>query len=307
MTGKGSAVRRFALILLMTVLGGDAAHATEEAKPDPRYRREIARLKRKLGRDFTVKQVGIFVVAWDLNEEQGAQYEKLIGQQEKLLYDKWFGTRPGTIIKIVLFKNNASLRKSAKKVAVKSAVMPGGGFYLAYEKVLCVDTAMGAWVLKHELTHALLHADWRREKLTQWIDEGMAMLIESCTFTDDGIELRLDWRLSVVHRLMKAQKLPHLKDVFRMDFRTYNRRENRMVADAMARNLLFYLHEKGMLVRFYRRFRNNYSRDRSGIKFLEQLLKKDIDAIEADWLGWVARKMATYGKGASQRRAPKSR
>ena len=277
----------------------DGANAADEPRPDPSYQREIARLKSKLGRDFTVKRVGMFVVAHDLDAEQGAQYEELIARQEKRLYAKWFGTRPDYIIKIVLFRDNASLRKGAKKVAVKSAVMPGGGFYLAYEKVLCVDTTMGRWVLKHELTHALLHADWRREKLTQWIDEGMAMLVESCTFTDDDIQLRLDWRLSVVYRLMKAQKLPHLKDVFRMDFRTYNRRENRMVADAMARNFLFYLHEKDLLIRFYRRYRNNYSRDRSGIKFVEEFLKKDIDTVEADWLTWLTQKTARPRTGGT--------
>ena len=285
-------LRRLALILTAAVIVIPDAAAAVEPKPDPRCQREIVRLKGKLGPTFTVKQVGMFVVAHDLDTEPAAQYETLISQQEKLLYDKWFGTRPEYVIKIVLFRDNASLRKSAKKVAEKSAVMPGGGFYLAYERVLCVDTGVGAWVLKHELTHAMLHADWRREKLTQWIDEGMAMLVESCTFTDDDIELRLDWRLPVVHRLMKAQKLPHLKDVFRMDFRTYNRPENRMVCDAVARNFLFYLHEKGLLVGFYRRYRNNYSQDPSGIKFAEAFLKKDIDAIEADWLAWVTEKAA---------------
>ena len=304
---RGCLVRRFALVLLVAAVGLDVAQAAEETRPDPRYQREIARLKGKLGRDFTVKRAGMFVVAWDVDATRGARYEKLIAQEEKALYETWLGTRPSYIIKIVLFKDNASLRRNAKKVAVKSPVLPGGGFYLGYEKAVCVDMAMGEWLLKHELAHALLHADWGREKLPQWIDEGMAMLVESCTFENGRIKLKPDWRLPVVHKLTKAHKLPHLKDVLRMDFRTYNRRENRMVADAVARNFLLYLHDKDVLVRLYRRFRNNYSRDPSGIQFLEQLLKKDIDAIEADWLAWVARKMAEYRKGTSPDAAPESR
>lgn len=273
-----------------------AVFAVGDADGDARWRPVIEKLQRKLGAGFTVKRVGMFVVAHDLDEAAGERCEELIAQLEAALYKQFFATRPGYIIRIAVFRNNASLRKHARKLAEKSLVMPGGGFYLGYEKVLCVDAAMGEWLLKHELTHALLHADFRRDKVTPWLDEGMASLVESAKLEGGEIHFQLDRRLALVHKLMKQQKLPHIKDVAKMDFRTYNSRRNRMVGDAVARNVLFYLHEKGLLVRFYRRFRNNYSKDRSGVTFIEQLLKKDIDAVEADWLAWVNDKVAKRGK-----------
>jgi len=288
----------WAALLLCGLTARLGAQPAEEAeKPESRFQPLIVSLKGKLGPDFTVKQVGMFVVALDLDKQAGAQYENLITQIEQALYENFFVNRPEYVIKIVLFKDNASLQKSAKKVAEKSLVMPGGGFYLPYEKVLCVETPMGPWVLKHELTHALLHADFRREKLCPWVDEGMAMLVESATLDGKQIQLRLDGRIQMVYQLMKAQKLPHLKDVFSMDFATYNSMANRMIGDAMSRNLLFYLHEKGLLIPFYKRFRGNYGRDRTGIKFIEEIAKKDINAVETDWLAWVNDKTAKHAAG----------
>ena len=279
------------LLLLCGLVGTLAAQFPPEPQPtEERYNTLIADLKATLGPSFTVHRVGMFVVAWDLNRDAGDQYEKLIPQVQEALYENFFATRPDDVIRIALFKDNASLRKNAKKLATKSPVMPGGGFYLPYEKVLCVETPMGEWLLKHELTHALLHADFRQRRLCPWFDEGMAMLVESAAINDKKIDLRLDWRLTLVQQQWKAQKLPHLKDVFRMDFATYNSMSNRMIGDAMGRCFLMYLQEKGLLMTFYKRFRGNYSQDPTGIKFLEAITKKKIDALETDWLAWVSEK-----------------
>jgi len=291
---------------LVPVVCGLAAHlcaadAEEPEKPESRFQPLIASLERKLGPEFTVKQIGMFVVAWDIDKEAGARSEKLITQLDEVLYENFLVNRPDYVIKIAIFKDNASFQRGVKKLAEKSPTLPGVGFYLPYEKVVAWEAPMGEWVLRHELTHALLHADFRREKLTSWIDEGVACLCDSATFHGKQIEFKLDWRLGLVYKLMKEQKLPHLKDVFNMDYMTYNSPANHMVGDAMARNLLFYLHEKGLFLKFYKRYRGNYGRDRTGIKFIEEVTKKDINAVETDWLTWVNDKMAksTGGDGGN--------
>ena len=288
-------MKRFPTVILALVVSVSASWSADDdgkKKPDPKYRAEIAKLRNKLGGDFTVWRVGVFVVASDLPEGRRERYDKLITQLEGALYAKLFTRRPSAILKIALFKDNASLRKSAKKLAVKSAVMPGGGFFMPYEKVICADTAMGEWVVKHEVTHALLHADFRQRRLTPWIDEGIAMLAESCVLTDDDMTFRMDWRTTLVQRYARARRLPKLRDVLKMDFRTYNSRKNRMICDALARSLLMYLHEKGQLITFYKRYRKGYKRDKTGRTYLEETLQKNIDAIETDVLAWVEKKGA---------------
>ena len=48
-----------------------------------------------------------------------------------------------------------------------------------------------------------------------------------------------------------------------------------------------YLQEKGLLEKFYRKFRDNHKKDPTGMKFLKEVLEKKIDEIEKDWLAWV--------------------
>ena len=192
---------------------------------------------------------------------------------------------------MVLFKDNASLRRNAKKVAEKSIVMPAGGFYMTYEHTLCAEVTMGPWLVRHELTHALVHGDFGSKKPAPWFDEGMAMMVESAVIEGKKLTFRADRRLNLVHRLMKARKLPKLKDVLKMDFRTYNAPATRATADALSRCLMLYLDEKGLLVKFYRRYRIRYRRDPTATKFVEELLEKDIDAVETDLLAWVQAKV----------------
>ena len=285
-----TSVKRAFCVMLTCLAAFASVCPGDDARPDPRYEREITYLRNKLGTDFAVRQVGLFVVADDLDAAKREAYEKLITQLQSALYAKLFQKRPGDVLKLVLFRDNASLRRSAKKLAVKSMVMPGGGFFMPYERTLCVDTAMGEWVTKHEVTHALMHADFGREKVTPWIDEGIAMLVESCVLADDDMTFRLDWRLRMTSSAARAKKLPALGDVLRMDFRTYNSPQNRMLCDAVSRSLLMYLDERGQLVTFYKAYRKGYARDKTGIRYLEEVLQKKIDAIETDVLQWVEEK-----------------
>jgi hypothetical protein len=56
---------------------------------------------------------------------------------------------------------------------------------------------------------------------------------------------------------------------------------------AEARYLCYYLQEKGLLLSFYTRFKKTCAHDPSGLKTLEELLQKDIDSIEIEWLQWA--------------------
>lgn len=275
-------------VMVATVLLCATTSAEEPAKTDPAYQQAINALKNRLGPGFTVKRVGMFVVGTDLDQTRAAPLETLIGQLEKGLYRDFISRRPETIIRVVLVQSDDSLRAVAKKVLEKSPLPGPGGFYFEYEHAVLADVSMGAWVLKHELTHALLHVDFGANRRAPWFNEGMASLMEPASFDDDGIHFHLDWRVVMVYNTMKTGKLPHLVDTLKLDFRSYHASQpRRWISDAMGASLLFYLHEKGLLAQFYKLYRGKFSNDPTGVKFIEQVTGKKIDQVESDWLAWV--------------------
>ena len=56
---------------------------------------------------------------------------------------------------------------------------------------------------------------------------------------------------------------------------------------AQARYFCMYLQEKGMLKKYYKKFRDNYEKDNTGISFAEELLNKTIRETDKDFKVWV--------------------
>jgi hypothetical protein len=48
-----------------------------------------------------------------------------------------------------------------------------------------------------------------------------------------------------------------------------------------------YLQEKGVLKKFYKKFRDNFKNDETGISFAEEILKDKISNIDNDYKSWV--------------------
>ncbi len=273
--------------------------APDEAKLTPAQEAAINLMKERLGAGFTVKRMGVLVVATDLEGDAAAAVEKSVIALQDALYRDFFVKRPTGVFKVALFKDNVSLRANAKKLAVKSAVMPAGGFYLPYERVICAEMdAGGMWLAQHEITHALLHSDlgredWPKSTVPPWIDEGIAMLMESAPIKDGSLVIKADWRLPQAVALAQAGKMPKLRDLMKMDFAAYNTPgPNRMLYDVEARAFLLWLHEKGQLMSFYKAYRSNLASDPTGVKFVEKAMQKTLDEIEAEWLDWLKAKAA---------------
>jgi hypothetical protein len=54
------------------------------------------------------------------------------------------------------------------------------------------------------------------------------------------------------------------------------------------------MQEKGILKKFYKTFRDNYSEDNTGKKFLEQMFGKSLNEIDTEYVNWV--KTLKYNK-----------
>ncbi|HUU42868.1 MAG TPA: hypothetical protein VMX57_03765, partial [Planctomycetota bacterium] len=56
---------------------------------------------------------------------------------------------------------------------------------------------------------------------------------------------------------------------------------------AAARYFMQYLQEKGVLERFYKSFREGHEKDRTGVRFVEEVLGRRLEDVEPEWRKWV--------------------
>ena len=122
-------------------------------------------------------------------------------------------------------------------------------------------------------------------------------------FTLPGLDARANLRIAfasdfhagpltdprLLQRAIRAKTVPSFAELTGADAgRFYD--EGRGTNYAQARYLLYYLQERGLLVRFYRQARAAKSHDPSGYATLQAVLgERDMAAFQARWEAWVLR------------------
>ena len=149
---------------------------------------------------------------------------------------------------------------------------------------MVMNVATGLGTLVHEETHALLAPDF--PNVPSWFNEGLASLYEQCSINDKTITGHENWRLPALQKAIKAGTLQPLKEL--ADDPDFYGDEHVGLNYAEARYLMFYLQEKGLLVRYYKTFRDAREEDTIGIKSLEKTIApKKLEAFEKEWREWV--------------------
>ena len=162
-----------------------------------------------------------------------------------------------------------------------------GGYYNHAQRVLvCKQIGM---VLTHEFTHALHAAD--QDGLGQqhpiWIMEGLANLFETSDLEGGKVVPRPNHRLNLLKRLAAQKKTVPLKDLCRMGQPAFMKQA--VAAYPQVRYFMMYLHESGLLKKWYDAYTEGFEKDKTGAKALEKVLEKPLDEIERDFLAWVER------------------
>jgi hypothetical protein len=159
------------------------------------------------------------------------------------------------------------------------------GFYDPSERRL-VSIDRGR-TLVHEFTHALHHADTAAAKQVHpvWVCEGLATLFEASRITPAGLVPQVDRRLPALQRALKDDKAIPLRRLLAMDSEAF--RKDAELAYAEVRYVMYYLHARGCLADWYRRYKAAFLRDRNGAKALEVALGGRLFQIEPQWRQWV--------------------
>jgi len=121
---------------------------------------EAVRLKNKLGRDFIVEVERPFIIAGNVSRPDFNRIKnRTIVSSYQAFYRQFFRVRPNYIITVFLFKDDPTYREYAKKLFGDEPTTPFG-YYKRENHSLVMNIATGTGTLVHEMTHALVEADF---------------------------------------------------------------------------------------------------------------------------------------------------
>ncbi len=225
---------------------------------------------------------GLFVCASNASKKDFDRAKKTITGVVKAIYKDFVTKKLTKPIKVYLFRDPDSYNQYCKDV-LKNAPSTPFGFFLSGQSKMVMDISTGTGTLAHELVHPMIMNDFK--DIPTWFNEGFASLYEQSTYTEDGtIKGLVNWRLPKLQEKLDEVSLEKLLKTTDSSFRS-----NSGLNYASARYLCMYLQEQGTLKEFYKTFKGRYEKveDKTGIKTLKDVMKKDVDEIEKEWKAWV--------------------
>ena len=225
-----------------------------------------------------------FVYLHSKDEKEMADFRRVLNAYADCQWRDLFPNKPQRPLYIVLL-TTADSPKVFKGIV--------GGFYNAAAATLfCSDMPVNrllrADVVLHEFTHALHYADMapRRQEHPIWLIEGLATLFESSD-RDGKVVPRSNHRLVVLQQAAQQGSILPWNALMNLNHAQFMAQPQ--LAYAEARYVLFYLHEKGLLKRFYDEYTagESYARDRAGTDAFQAVFGKPLEEVEHDWRRWL--------------------
>jgi hypothetical protein len=275
-----------ALPLALALLLGAAPPSAGGHSPGD-FDRHVKRLKRRLPRGFTVVVQTPFVV---IGDEPAGRVRLRARLTVKWAVDKlkqaYFSRDPDQILEIWLFKNRRSYLRHTRRLFGERPGTPYG-YYSSRHRALIMNIATGGGTLVHEIVHPLMEANF--PDCPAWFNEGLGSLYEQSSACAVGICGLTNWRLPGLQRAIRAGMVPSFRWLTsRTSDQFYG--EDPGTNYAQARYLLYFLQQRGLLRKYYRRFYRARRRDPTGYKTLVKLLgASDMRVFQRNWEDWVLR------------------
>ena len=252
----------------------------------PDFTRHVDQLKKSLpSREFSIVIQPPFVVVGDEpSGEVKRRAEGTVKWAVDRLKQDFFTKDPNEILNIWLFKDEASYKKHTRLLFGEEPTTPYG-YYSRKHKALIMNIETGGGTLVHEIVHPFVEANF--PAAPPWLNEGLGSLYEQCGEVDGHIHGFTNWRLPGLQRAIRAGEVPSFKTLMEMDANTFYNLD-KGVNYAQARYLCYYLQEKGLLFTFYREFHASHTKDSSGYKTLQRILREpDMNVFKQKWEKFV--------------------
>jgi hypothetical protein len=248
------------------------------------YESKIEGFKKLLDNQFIYDKCTYFVIISNLDsvETDNIRNNTIVPAVE-CFYNDFFEKKPTEVTVIFLFKDDASYRYWADKLYSDDG-LSRFGYYKPDERVMLMNISTGTGTLVHEMTHALVHFDF--PDIPAWFNEGLGSLYERCSLKNGNIRGFVNWRLPILKEAIYNHSYTALDKLLQTgDNEFYGSKSDFYYSQA--RYLCMYIQEKDLLKSYYKQFRDNFEEDKSGKKFLEDLLNKKLKVINTDFLQWV--------------------
>ena len=250
------------------------------------YAQHVIELRRKFDIEgFHVIVQPPFVVVGDESEEVvRRRAEQTVKWTVDRLKQDYFEVDPNHILTIWLFKNRDSYRSHAQAFFGEPPSTPYG-YYSSTHRALVMNIATGGGTLVHELVHPFVESNF--PDCPAWFNEALGSLYEQCGDHQGRIWGYTNWRLAGLQQAIRAGTVPSFEQLLSTNDNQFYR-EDPGTNYAQARYLVYYLQEKGLLVRFYREFHTNRAADPTGIRSLKRILgKEDLVSFQKQWEAYV--------------------
>lgn len=248
------------------------------------YDSRISELRKQLSGDFILKSYSCFVIASNLTGDETQKIiDNTIASAEECFYNDYFEKKPDELITIFLFKDDKSYRFWAKKL-YDDTDLSRFGYYKPSKKTMLMNISTGGGTLVHEMTHSFVRYDF--PDIPSWFNEGLGSLYERCSMNNKIILGHTNWRLPELQSAISSgtyTSLDLLVNTTDEEFYGYESSLNY----AQARYLCQYLQQKNLLKKFYKTFRDNFDKDKSGKTFLAEVTKMKLADFEYTFVEWV--------------------
>ena len=262
-----------------------------ESSEDPRYKTALTAMRARLERagvqrsfHFVVEPP--FVVAGDeAPRVVEARAASIVRWAVERLRSAYFPRDPEQVLEIWLFRDPDSYQRHALALFGEQPTTPYG-YYDSSRNALIMDISTGGGTLVHEIVHPYMDANFPR--CPAWFNEGLGSLYEQAGEREGKIVGLLNWRLPALQRALERGTAPRLRQILASDAGEFYGDPTGLYY-AASRYLLYYLQERGLLLRFYARFISAYESDPTGMDTLVEVSGQDLTRLEADWRRFVLR------------------
>ena len=245
------------------------------------YETHVRARQSDYGPSFTVIVVPPFVVIGDGPRAWVKQdADEVVNVAAKLLKARYFPRDPAEIIDILMLQTDASYDAYANSFA--GAPATPYGYYSPCRRTLYINMSLGNGTLVHEMVHAFMEANFPASPV--WFNEGLGALYEHTDLGSGDLHGRINWRLPGLKTAIEHGKTIPFEDLFAKGRLEFYDTKTSGLHYAMARYLLYYLQEKGLLETYYHQFVANQKKDPTGLATLQNVLgEKDLRTFRGKW------------------------